>query len=83
MKTIYNESIGSEEIIYSAFTEQDPETHSNVYGILVRDNSTKRETVLHSFSSTREQAIDFIETLIRNIVDPDFVMDIAEDYLMA
>lgn len=82
MKTIYNESIGSTEIIYSAFAETDEETQRNVYGILVRENSTNKETVLHGFTSRKELAIDFIETLIRNIVHPDFVKDIAEDYLV-
>ena len=83
MKTIYNESIGSTEIIYSAFAETDEETHRNVYGILVRDNVSHKETVLHSFTAKKDQAIDFIETLVRNIVHPDFVTDIAEDYLLS
>lgn len=83
MKTIYNESLGNTELIYTAFCETDEETRKNVYGILVRDNVSHKETVLHSFTSKKEQAIDFIETLVRNIVHPDFVKDIAEDYLLA
>ncbi|MCQ2464786.1 MAG: DUF6514 family protein [Oscillospiraceae bacterium] len=83
MKTIYNESLGNTELIYTAFSERDKETNRNVYGILVRDNTTHTETVLHSFTARKEQAIDFIETLVRNIVHPDFVADIAEDYLLA
>ena len=50
---------------------------------MVRDNLTNTEAVLHSFTSHREAAIDFIETLVRNIVHPDFVNDVAEDYLLS
>lgn len=82
MKTIYNECLGNQELIYTAFCEKDENYDMNVYGILVRDNNTNSEAVIHSFTSCREQAIDFIETLIRNIVHPDFVNDIAEDYLI-
>jgi len=83
MKTIYNESLGNTELIYAAFTEKDEETNTDVYGILVRDNVSHKETVLHSFTAKKDQAIDFIETLVRNIVHPDFVTDIAEDYLLS
>lgn len=83
MKTIYNESLGNQELIYTAFCEKDEYSDINVYGILVRDNISNSETVIHSFTSKKEQAIDFIETLIRNIVHPDFVNDIAEDYLIS
>lgn len=83
MKTIYNESLGNAELIYTAFSEKDNETNQDVYGILVRDNSADKETVLHSFTPRKEAAIDFVEILIRNIVHPDFVYDIAEDYLLS
>ena len=83
MKTIYNECLGNSELIYTAFCEKDTDTHKNVYGIMVRDNLTNTEAVLHSFTSQREAAIDFIETLVRNIVHPDFVNDVAEDYLLS
>ena len=83
MKTIYNECLGNTELIYTAFSEKDKETNQKVYGILVRDNKSKHETILHSFTAKREKAIDFIETLVRNIVEPDFVREIAEDYILA
>ena len=83
MKTIYNECLGNTELIYTAFSETDEETKQNVYGIMVKDTHTHRETILHSFTTKRDQAIDFIETLVRNIVEPDFVSEIAEDYILA
>ncbi|WP_044975624.1 DUF6514 family protein [Ruminococcus sp. HUN007] len=83
MKTIYNECLGNTELIYTAFSETDEETKQNVYGIMVKDTNTHRETILHSFTARRDQAIDFIETLVRNIVEPDFVKEIAEDYILA
>ena len=79
MKTIYNESLGNTELIYTAFSETDEETNEKVYGIMVKDTHAHRETILHSFTTKRDQAIDFIETLVRNIVEPDFVREIAED----
>ncbi len=82
MKTIYNESLGNTELIYTAFCEKDAETNNNVYGIMVEDNVSHSKTVLHSFTSVKEAAIEFVETLIRNTVHPDFVNDIAEDYLI-
>ncbi len=82
MKTIYNECLGDKKLVYSAFCEKDEATDQNVYGILVRDNTSDCETIIHSFTACREKAIDFTETLIRNTVHPDFVNDIAEDYLI-
>ena len=83
MKTIYNESLGNTELIYTAVSETDEETNEKVYGIMVKDTHAHRETILHSFTTKRDQAIDFIETLVRNIVEPDFVREIAEDYILA
>lgn len=83
MKTIYNECLGDSRLIYSAFCEEDEVLALPLYGILVKDNLTKREAILKGFTSKKEKAIDFIETLVRNSVRPDFVNDIAEDYLLA
>ena len=83
MKTIYNECLGNAIISYSAFCETDLETKQNVYGIIVRDNYSEHETVIRNFTAKKEKAIEFIETLIRNAVYPDFVNDIAEDFLLA
>lgn len=83
MNTIYNECLGNAELTYSAFCEKDEETRQDVYSISVRNNISKTETIIRNFTSKKEQAIDFVETLVRNIVLPEFVGDIAQDYVQA
>ncbi|MBP1566930.1 MAG: hypothetical protein IJP18_05845 [Oscillospiraceae bacterium] len=83
MSIIYNECLGNTKLVYSAFAEENKETNSNIYGISVKDNNKNSEVILRNFTSIKENAIDFIETLMRNTVSPDFVKEIAEDYLLA
>ena len=83
MSIIYNECLGNTKLIYSAFAEENKETSINIYGISVKDNNKNSEVILRNFTTVKENAIDFIETLIRNSVSPDFVKEIAEDYLLA
>ena len=83
MNIIYNECLGNKKLVYIAFCEKDAETHQDAYSISIRDNVTKQEAVLRNFTSIKEKAIDFIESLVRNTVKPEFLNDIAEDYLLA
>lgn len=80
---IYNERLGNNGVSYVAFCEKDEETNQNVYSILVTDNHSHTKVLLRSFTAKREKAIDFVETLVRNVVYPEFVNDVAEDYLLA
>ena len=83
MNIIYNECLGNKKLVYTAFREKDSETNQDTYSISVCDNAAKKEAVLRNFTSKKETAVDFIESLIRNTVKPEFLNDIAEDYLLA
>lgn len=83
MNVIYNETLGNGIITYTAFCETDIDTNISRYGITVKDHSTNTEVTIRDFTLEKETMIDFTEILIRNTVSPDFVREIAEDYLSA
>ncbi len=83
MSIIYNECLGNTSLVYSALSETNTETNQNMYSILVKDTKRNSEVLVKNFTSIKENAIDFIETLIRNTVQPEFVGEVAEDYLLA
>ncbi len=83
MSIIYKETLGNAKLTYAAFCENDSETNQTTFGVIVKDNSTESEVTIRNFTAEKEKVIDFVEALIRNIVSPEFVKEIAEDYLIA
>ena len=80
MSIIYEKTASDSSLSYKAFSEGNT---NNSFGIVVTDNKNQKETILRDFTAKKEKALDFIEKLFRNTVSPDFVYDIAEDYILS
>lgn len=80
MSIIYEKTAADSSLSYKAFSEGNM---NNSFGIIVTDQKNKKETVLRDFTAKKEKALDFIDKLFRNTVSPDFVYDIAEDYILS
>ncbi len=80
MSIIYEKTASDSNLSYKAFSEGNM---NNSFGIIVTDQKNKKETVLRDFTAKKEKALDFIDKLFRNTVSPDFVYDIAEDYILS
>ncbi|MDO5560411.1 MAG: DUF6514 family protein [Oscillospiraceae bacterium] len=83
MNIIYNECLGNNNLEYYAFISEDDQTSTETYGVCVRDCIHHKEKMISDLTCNRQKIIEFVETLIRNTVYPDFLRDIAEDYLLA
>ncbi len=80
MSIIYEKTAAGSSLSYKAFSEGNL---NNSFGIIVTDQKNKTETILRDFTAKKEKALDFIDKLFRNTVSPDFVYDIAEDYILS
>lgn len=83
MKIIYTECLGYNNLEYYAFCSKNSQSGVQTYGVCVKDCISHTENSINDLTCSKQKAIDFVESLIRNTVHPEFLREIAEDYLLA
>ncbi|MDE6500602.1 MAG: hypothetical protein K2L10_00725 [Ruminococcus sp.] len=78
-KTIYMEVYGQNKVAYRVIVGRMGNTVT--YGIETEDYISGNVEVIPDFSKNREDAISFVEMLIKNKVPPKYVYIKALDYL--